>query len=164
MHLPINHRGRPLWRLLAGAAAAYLLVFGLLGVVATAGQPFFHNGGTRLLGLHTNPALAWLCVVLGAVALGGTVIGRTAAMAAHLGVGAICLLGGLAALAVLQTSLNRLNLDMATCVAAFLTGTVLLTAGLYGRTGNPREAVTEEVLRHSTRPGDKFAVEPNAGP
>ncbi|WP_186316162.1 DUF4383 domain-containing protein [Catellatospora sichuanensis] len=155
---------RPLWRLLAGSSAAYLLAFGLLSVIATAGQPFFHDGDARMLGLRTNPALAWLCVALGAVGLAGTVIGRTAAMAVHLGVGAVCLLGGLATLAVLQTSVNKLNLDMATCIASFVTGTILLAAGLYGRTGTPREAVTEEVLRHSTRPGDKFAVEPHANP
>ncbi|MEU7820297.1 DUF4383 domain-containing protein [Catellatospora sp. NPDC049133] len=163
MHLPTNHRRRPLWRALAGLSAVCLLGFGLIGVVATAGQPFFHDGDTIVLGLRTNPALAWLSVALGVVALIGTVIG-TAATAAYLGTGAICLLSGLACLTLLETSVNMLNFGVSTCVASFLVGTVLLTAGLYARTGTPRQAVTEEVLRHSTRPGDKFAVEPHANP
>ncbi|WP_203688762.1 DUF4383 domain-containing protein [Catellatospora coxensis] len=154
---------RPLWRALAGLSAVCLLVFGVIGVVATSGQPFFHDGDTSVLGLRANPALAWLSVALGVVALLGTAVGA-AAMAAHLGTGAICLLGGLTALTLLQTSVNKLNFDMSTCIASFLVGSVLLTAGLYGRTGTPRQAVTEEVLRHSTRPGDKFAVEPHANP
>jgi hypothetical protein len=162
MHLPINHRTRPLWRALAGLSAVFLLLFGLIGVIATSGQPFFDDGGTTALGLRTNPALAWLSIVLGVIAAAGTVIGGTTALLAHLGTGAACLLGGLAGLTLLQTSVNKLNFDMSTCIALFLAGTVLLTAGLYARTGSPREAVTEEVLRHSTRPGDKFAVDPHA--
>ncbi|MEV0460691.1 DUF4383 domain-containing protein [Catellatospora methionotrophica] len=162
MHLPINHRKRPLWRLLAGLSSLYLLAFGLLGVIATSGLGFFDDSDTRILGLRTNPALAWLCAALGAVALAATIIGRDAAMIVNLGVGGALILGGLAALALLSTSANKLSLDLSTCVVAFLVGSVLLTAGLYGKTGPPREAVVEEVLRHSTRPGDKFAVEPNA--
>ncbi|WP_196279379.1 DUF4383 domain-containing protein [Catellatospora vulcania] len=164
MHLPINHRKRPLWRALAGVAAVCLLVFGLLGVIATSGRPFLDDAAGPVLGLHTSPALAWLSLLLGAAALLGAIVGGNTAMVLHFGTGAVTLLGGLAALALLETPVNTLGLDVTGCVPAFVVGAILLTAGLYGRTGAPREAVAEEVLRHSTRPGDKFAVEPHAEP
>ncbi|GAA1633305.1 DUF4383 domain-containing protein [Catellatospora bangladeshensis] len=163
MHLPINHRLRPHWRLLAGLCGAYLLAFGVLGVVATAGLPLFDRADTHVLGLRANPAFAWLSLLAGGVVLLAAIVGRDLAHWVNLGAGGLFLLVGLAMLALLQTPQNVLNFEVATCVVALLIGTALLTAGLYGKTGTPRESAAEEVLRHSTRPGDKFTVRPESG-
>jgi hypothetical protein len=56
-----------------------------------------------------------------------------------------------------------LHFTVSTCVVAMLAGSVLLAAGLYSRVGSPARSAAEESLRHSTRPGDKFTVEPQSG-
>ncbi len=164
MHLPINHRLRPLWRLLSGLCGAYLLAFGAFGAVATAGLPLTDRGDTHVLGLQTNPAFAWLSLVAGGAVLLAAIAGREFAHWAGLVGGGLFLLAGLAMLTLLQTPQNVLNFEVSTCVVSLLIGTVLLTAGLYGRVGSPEESAAEEVLRHSTRPGDKFTVRPETGP
>lgn len=163
MHLPINHRFRPHWRLLAGLCGAYLLAFGVLGVVDTAGLPLFDRGDTYVLGLRTNPAFAWLSLIAGGVVLLAAFVGRDLGQWANLGAGGLFLLAGLGMLALLQTPQNLLNFAVSTCVVSLLIGTVLLTAGLYGKVGTPEQSAAEEVLRHSTRPGDKFTVRPESG-
>ncbi|MEV4417786.1 DUF4383 domain-containing protein [Catellatospora sp. NPDC049609] len=162
MHLPINHRFRQHWRLLAALCGVYLLAFGVVGAVRTAGLPLFHRGDVDALGLRTNPAFAWLSIVAGAAIVLATVVGRSANHLVNLGAGGLFLLSGLAMLTLLQTPQNILNFEVSTCVVSLLIGSVLLTAGLYGKVGTPRESVAEEVLRHSTRPGDKFTVQPHA--
>ncbi|MEV4417002.1 DUF4383 domain-containing protein [Catellatospora sp. NPDC049609] len=162
MHLPVNHRLRPQWRFLAGLCGAYLLVFGIVGAIRTAGEPFFNRGDTEALGLKTNPAFAWLSVIVGAIVLGGAIVGRNIDHFINIFGGAVFLLSGLVMLLLMQTPENKLNFEVATCVVSFIVGTIMLIAGMYGKTGTPAEAIAEEVLRHSTRPGDKFAVKPHA--
>ncbi|BCJ72258.1 hypothetical protein CS0771_18020 [Catellatospora sp. IY07-71] len=162
MHLPVNHRLRPQWRFLAGLCGAYLLVFGIVGAVRSAGEPFFSRADTDALGLKTNPAFAWLSIIVGAVVLGGAFIGRNIDHWINMIGGAVFLLAGLFMLLLMQTPANKLNFEVATTVVSFIIGTILLIAGMYGKVGTPAEAIAEEVLRHSTRPGDKFAVKPHA--
>ncbi|MBV1849191.1 DUF4383 domain-containing protein [Catellatospora tritici] len=162
MHLPINHRFRPQYRFLAGVSGAYLLTFGIVGAIRTAGEPFFSRADIHALGLKTNPAFSWLSIIVGAVVLAGAIIGRNIDHFINLWGGVVFMLSGLIMLLVLQTPENKLNFEVATCVVSFLIGTVLMIAGLYGKTGTPAESEAEEVLRHSTRPGDKFAVRPHS--
>ena len=42
----------------------------------------------------------------------------------------------MAMMTLLQTDLNLLGFTMATCIVSFVIGLVLLTAGLYGKTGS----------------------------
>jgi hypothetical protein len=151
MHLPINHRLQPTYRFLAGASAVYLLTFGVVGVIQTWGDPLFSHDDVKALGLRTNLAFALLSIVVGAIVLLGAIIGGNADHFVNVGGGAVFMLAGLIMLAVLETEANFLNFEVATCVVSFLIGTLLLTAGLYGKTGTPAEGDAEEKFRHSVR-------------
>ncbi|GHJ50373.1 hypothetical protein Cs7R123_77150 [Catellatospora sp. TT07R-123] len=158
MHLPVNHRFRPQYRFLAGLSGAYLLTFGIVGAARTAGEPFFSRADIHALGLKTNPAFSWLSIVVGAIVLAGALLGRNIDHFINLWGGVVFMLAGLIMLLVMQTAENKLNFEIATCVVSFLIGTVLMIAGLYGKTGSAAAAEAEEVLRHSSRPGDKLST------
>jgi Domain of unknown function (DUF4383) len=147
-HLPINHPLRPLWRTLAGLAALYVLVFGIVGAVRTSGTGFFGRHHTYALGLHTNLAFSILSIVVGLVVLVGVVYGHNLDHYINLAGGMVFLLAGLGMLAVLRTTANLLNFTVGTCIVSYIIGIVLLTAGLYGRVGPAYEAEEEEQFRH----------------
>jgi hypothetical protein len=153
MHLPINHRLRPTYRFLAGASGVYLLIFGVVGLIQTWGEPLFSRDDVKALGLRTNLAFALLSIVVGAVILVGAIIGKNADHFINIAGGAVFLLSGLVMLAVLQTEANILNFEVATCVVSFIIGTTLLIAGMYGKTGSVADARAEERFRHTTRGG-----------
>src|SRR5688572_7989714 len=76
VHIPINHPLQPFYRTIAGLVGAYILVFGIVGVVRTRDQPTFAQDGLPyVLGLHANRAFAILSIVAGAVVLAGALIG-----------------------------------------------------------------------------------------
>lgn len=151
MHLPINHRLQPTYRFLSGAAGVYLLIFGVVGVIRTWGDPLFSDDDVKALGLRTNLAFALLSVVVGAIVLVGALIGGNADHFVNVGAGAVFMLAGLIMLTVLQTEANILNFEVATCVVSFILGSILMTAGLYGKTGTSAEEDAEERFRHSAR-------------
>lgn len=158
MHLPINHRLRSTWRALAGACGALLIAFGAIGVVRITRD----SAGAEVFGMRTGPALAWLSIMTGAVVLAGVLIGRNVDRVVNAVAGAGLLLAGLAGLAAVGAGAAVLDFEISTCVVAFGIGALLVTASLYGKVGSPSQAVAEEVLRHGTRPGEKFAVTPHA--
>jgi hypothetical protein len=147
-HIPINHRLRPFYRLLATLAGAYVLVFGIIGVTRTAGDPLFERGDVTVLGLRSNLAFAILSIIVGIIVLGGALYGRNLDHFINLGAGVVFLGAGILMLTVLQTSANFLNYTVATCVVSFVIGLVLLTAGLYGKVGTPAEQAAHEAHRH----------------
>ena len=147
-HLPVNHPGRPFYRVLAGLIGLYILVFGVVGYLQTRDLTFFDRGETWVLGLQTNPAFSVLSVLAGIVLLGGAGYGRNADHLINLGGGGVFLLAGLVMLTVLRTDANLLNFAVANCVASFLIGLALLLAGLYGKTGSGEYAEAEDRLRH----------------
>ena len=147
-HLPVNHRLRPLYRLLAALAGAYVLVFGIIGVTRTAGDPLFDRGDVTVFGLGLNLAFAILSIAMGVVVLGGALLGNNLDHFVNLVTGTIFLAAGILMLTVLQTSANFLNFQVATCVTSFIIGLVLLTAGLYGRVGTEQEKAAHEAHRH----------------
>jgi Domain of unknown function (DUF4383) len=147
-HLPINHPLRPLYRVLAGLAALYILLFGVVGVVRTRGGGFFGRGETFALGLRTNVAFSVLSIVVGAVVLLAVVYGRNADHYVDLAGGVVFMVAGLVMLAVLRTTANVLNGTVATVIASFAIGTVLLLAGLYGRVGPAEAADGEDRFQH----------------
>jgi hypothetical protein len=148
LHLPVNHRYRPLYRFLASLAGLYVIVFGIVGAVVSRGHGAFSRGPMEALGLHTNLAFSILSIVVGAVALLGVALGRNLDFYLELFGGAAFLLVGMLMLALLETGLNILNFTVATCVVSFVIGLVLFTAGLYSRTGTTEEVETEEQYRH----------------
>src|SRR5918997_4453798 len=75
-HNPVNHPLRPIYRAIAGIVGAYLIVFGVLGIILTADEGLFGRAGDRVLGQGTNLFWSIVSIVLGAIVLVATVLGR----------------------------------------------------------------------------------------
>jgi hypothetical protein len=149
LHLPINHRLRPLYRFLAGLTGLYVLVFGIVGAVVSRGHGLFARDPIYALGLRTNLAFALLSIAVGIVVLAGVVIGRNWDHILNLAGGLAFLVAGMLMLGLLQTDLNVLNYTVSTCIVSFVIGMVLFTAGLYSRVGSTEEDEAEERRRTS---------------
>jgi hypothetical protein len=152
LHLPINHRLRPLYRFLAGLTGLYVLVFGIVGAAVSRGHPFVTRDHIYALGLRTNLAFAVLSIIVGAIVLLGVIVGRNVDHILNLVGGLVFLLAGMFMLILLQTDLNLLNYTVSTSVVSFIIGLVLFTAGLYSRVGSREETEAEE-RRRTTTPG-----------
>lgn len=150
-HLPINHRLGGLYRFLTALAGIYLLAFGIVGVSKTHGQDLFERGTTEALGLRTNLAFSILSIVVGAIVLLGSFIGRNLDHYINFGGGVVFWVAGMAGLLLMKTDANYLNFGVATCVVSFIIGTVLFLAGMYGKRGTAEDAAHEEIFRHSGR-------------
>src|SRR2546429_3488832 len=135
-HLPVNHPLRPLYRVVAGLVGAYSLVFGIAAFSRTRGTPLFaHTNLPWVLGLRANLAFALLSIVSGAVLVVCAVIGRNLDFLVNTLGGLLFMVVGMLMLGLLQTDANFLGFSMTTCVVSLLIGTIVLTAGLYTRTG-----------------------------
>ena len=136
-HLPVNHPLRPLYRALAGLVGVYSLVFGIAGFTRTRGTPLFaHTDLPWVLGLRTNLAFALLSIFSGAVLAVCAVIGRNLDFLVNTLGGLVFMAVGMLMLGLLQTDANFLGFSMTNCVVSLVLGTVVFTAGLYGRTGS----------------------------
>jgi hypothetical protein len=153
-HLPINHPLRPLYRFLAALTGLYVLLFGIVGLVQSGRHPLFARDHIVALGLRTNMAFSLLSILMGLLVVAAAIIGRNVDFRVFLFGGLVFLVSGMAMLVVMQTSLNLLNFTVATCVVSFLVGLVLVTAGLYGRSGTPEQhdAVEADRQRRATAP------------
>jgi hypothetical protein len=147
-HYPLNHHLRQTYRFFATLIGLYLLVFGVIGLGTTWGDPFFGRGSDWVLGLRTNPASAWLNTLFGvillvAIVLGGNIYHRvTMALGWALGV------FGLLVVAFIQTDANIVNASMINVIGWMVAGLILLTAGLYGKVGSPEAAEEEAAASH----------------
>jgi hypothetical protein len=153
-HIPVNHRLQPLYRALAALCGLFVLVFGIVGIVRTAGDPLFDQGDATVFGLHLNLAFAIISVIVGVVVLAGAIIGRNLDHFINMIGGIVFMAAGLLMLTLLQTDANFLNFRLSTCVVSFLIGIVMFSAGLYGRVGPPAVEAGEENFRrhHGTDP------------
>jgi len=147
-HMPVNHPMRPFYRVLAAATGAYVLVFGAVGAVRTAGLPFFDRSETYALGLRSNLAFAVVSLLVGLVIVLATFVGRNVDYMVNLWGGVLFMAVGTAMMAVLRTDLNVLNFSIITVVVSYGIGLVLFTAGLYGRSGPAEAARAQELVRH----------------
>ncbi len=148
-HIPVNHPLRPLYRTLAALVGAYVLVFGVIGLVRTWGDDLFARDSVWVLGLRTNLAFAILSVIFGAIILLANVVGGTAGHLVTLGAAVIFMVAGVAMMALMQTDGNFLNFSMSTVVVSLVFGQLLLTAGLYDKVGTPEDAEAEDAFRHN---------------
>lgn len=139
-HNPINHPARPLYRAITGLIGLYLVIFGVLGVVQSAGQDLFEQDDSLVLGQGTNLAGAALSGLLGVLILGATALGRNVDVRVNKPLGYLVMALGLGELAVLRTSANVLDFTIATCIVVMLLGLVLLTAAMYCTIGSDEEA------------------------
>lgn len=155
-HIPVNHPLQPMYRLLAGLCGLFVLLFGIVGLTRTAGDPLFSEGDTTVFGLHLNLAFAIISVVVGVVLVGGALIGRNIDHFVNLVGGGVFLVAGMVMLPTQRMGGDFLNFRVSTCVVSFIIGIVLLTAGLYGRVGDDDLQNREEHFRlhHGSDPTD----------
>jgi len=148
-HIPVNHPMRPLYRTLAGLIGLYILVFGIIGVIQTAGDPLFDRGDEWVLGLRTNLAFAILSIIYGVVLLAGAVIGGNVEHMINLGAGLVFIIVGMIMMTLMQTDANILNFSMVNSIVSFIFGLLVLTAGLYDKVGSRDDVEAEEAFRRN---------------
>ncbi|MFY1696035.1 MULTISPECIES: DUF4383 domain-containing protein [unclassified Solwaraspora] len=139
-HTPVNHPARPIYRAIGALTGLYLAIFGVVGLIVTAGDAPFAQDDTRVLGQGANFGFAAVSLLLGVLVLAGVGIGRNVDTAINkiLAYGLMAL--SLAELAVLRTDANFLNFTVSTCVVVMIVGLVLLMAAMYGKVGTEDEA------------------------
>ena len=148
-HIPINHPLQPLYRVVAALCGLYVLVVGVMLFIGARGQDFFAQEGLpRALLIQGNQAFGVLSIVVGLVLFGGAIAGGNLDHWINLVAGGVFLVAGMAMMALLQTDLNFLGYSMSTCVASFILGLLMLTAGLYGKVGTEEDVRREEAFRH----------------
>jgi hypothetical protein len=136
-HLPVNHPLRPLYRALTALVGGYTLLVGIVGVIRTQGTPLFAKTNLPwVLGVRTNLAFALLSIVSGAILLLAVLVGRNVDYLVNLVGGIAFMVVGMLMLALLQTDANVLGFTMTNVIVSFVLGSIVFTAGLYGRTGS----------------------------
>ncbi|WDZ86740.1 DUF4383 domain-containing protein [Micromonospora cathayae] len=138
-HTPVNHPARPIYRAIGGLTGLYLVVFGVLGVIASLGDEFFAQDDTKALGQGTNLAFSLLSILIGALVLAGTALGRNRDVAINQYTAYGLMVIAMFSLAFLQTDANILNFSVATVVVTMLLGLVLLMVGMYGKVGTEED-------------------------
>ncbi|MFG1848454.1 DUF4383 domain-containing protein [Micromonospora carbonacea] len=138
-HTPVNHPARPIYRAIGGLVGLYFLAFGVLGLVASAGNDILAQDDTTVLGQGTNLGFSLLSLVLGVAILTGTVIGRNLDVAINQWLAYALMVLGLAELAFLQTDANVFNFTITTDIVVLTLSMVLLMAGMYGKVGTDEE-------------------------
>ncbi|MEV7500468.1 DUF4383 domain-containing protein [Streptomyces sp. NPDC093018] len=133
-HLPVDHRLNLVYRVGAGLIGAFLVVFGILGLINHIG--FFDIGGATVAGLNTNGTLSVLSICIGALLLVGMVIGGNVASTLNMVLGILFLLNGFLFLALLDTPNNFLAFRIQNVLFSFVVGLLLMTFGMYGRVGH----------------------------
>ncbi|MDG4833424.1 DUF4383 domain-containing protein [Solwaraspora sp. WMMD1047] len=146
-HIPVNHPARPLFRAFAGLIGLYVLVFGVVGVAVTWGEPLFDRGDHQVLGLRANLAFALVSVVFGMIILVGAVHRGNLGHYLNLTVGVVFMVTALAMMTVLQTELNFLNFSMSTVIVSMLFGLTFLATGLYDKVGPVEHAESVDRVR-----------------
>ncbi|MEJ3742129.1 DUF4383 domain-containing protein [Actinomycetes bacterium KLBMP 9797] len=151
-HIPVNHPLRPLYRTLAGLIGAYILVFGVIGLIQTWGDPLFDRGDVWVLGLRTNLAFAILSIAYGLVLLGANLLGGNLEHLVNVGAGVLFMFAGMLMMTLMQTDANILNFSMSTVIVSLVFGLLVFTAGLYDKVGSSEEAEAEQAFRRAATP------------
>lgn len=133
-HLPVDHRLNRVYRIGAGLIGAFLVVFGVLGLINHIG--FFDTGGDRVTGLNTNGTLSVLSICIGLLLLVGMAIGGNFASTLNMVLGVLFLLNGFLFLGLLDTTNNFLAFKIQNVYFSFIVGLLLMTFGMYGRVGS----------------------------
>lgn len=144
-HIPVNHPARFLYRVFAGLIGLYVLIFGVVGVGVTWGEPLFNRDSDWVLGLRTNLAFSLVSLVFGAFILLGATHRGNVGHFINLTAGVVFMVTGLAMMTVLQTGLNILNFSMSTVIVSMLFGLLFLATGLYDKVGTSEHE--EELVR-----------------
>ncbi|SCG43403.1 DUF4383 domain-containing protein [Micromonospora inositola] len=146
-HTPVNHPARPIYRAIGGLVGLYFVVFGVLGIIASAGNDVLAQNDTTILGQGTNTGYSLLAVLFGLVMLAGTVIGRNLDVAVNQWLAYALMVLGLAELAFIRTDANIFNFSIATVIVTLGLSLVLLMVGMYGKVGTDEEQEAWEKAR-----------------
>lgn len=146
-HTPVNHPARPIYRAIGGLVGLYFVVFGVLGIITSAGNDVLAQNDTTALGQGTNTGYSLLAVLLGLMILAGTVIGRNLDVAINQWVAYALIVLGLAELAFIRTDANIFNFSIATVIVTLVLALVLLMVGMYGKVGSEQEKEAWEKAR-----------------
>ncbi|MGW5561102.1 DUF4383 domain-containing protein [Micromonospora sp. NPDC003944] len=139
-HTPVNHPARPIYRAIGGLTGLYLVVFGVLGIIASTGNEILAQDDTRVLGQGTNLGFSLLSVLLGVVVLVGTALGRNIDVAINQWLAYGLMVVSLAGLAFIRTDANIFNFSITTVIVVMTAALVLLMVGMYGKVGTEDEA------------------------
>ncbi|MER7443271.1 DUF4383 domain-containing protein [Micromonospora avicenniae] len=146
-HFPMNHPARPIYRVLSGLIGLYILMFGVWGVVLTAGESLFARESNWALGLRTNLAFSIASVIFGAFLIIGASRRTNLGHYMNLTAGIVFLVTSILMMSLLQTEANFLNFSMSTVIVSMIFGLVLLGTGLYDKVGPPELAEAERRSR-----------------
>ena len=146
-HNPVNHPLRPLYRVIGFLAGAYLVVFGIVGLIQTSGEPFTGANDKTVLGQGANLLLSIIMLAVGAIVVLATVIGRNVDTAAdkYLGWGLLVL--GTFGLAFSRTDANIFGQDIHTVIVTYIVGLALITTSLYSKVAPAAEAGAPRQVR-----------------
>ena len=139
MHNPVNHPLRPLYRALAALVGVYLIAFGVIGIIVTSGNGLFGQPDERVLGQGANLFWSIVSLIIGAVVLAVTVIGRNLDTEVNKVIGWALVVLGTYELAVSRTDANFLKFTVATVIVTYLVGLTLIMAGYYTKVAPPSE-------------------------
>ena len=138
-HNPVNHPARPIYRAIGGLVGLYFAVFGVLGIIVSAGNDLLAQDDTKVFGQGTNLGWSLVAVLLGLAVLAGTVLGRNLDVAINKALAYALVVIGLAELAFLQTDANLFNWSILTVIVVLVLALVLLMAAMYGKVGSDEE-------------------------
>jgi hypothetical protein len=134
-HAPVNHPLRPVYRLIAAVAAVVTVLLGFIGFAVTSSHDYFGKGDGSVLGLGMNPGHGLLMAGTGVVVLLALLVGRNVDQVLLLFFGIALMAVGTFGLLVMRTDINFLNYRMPNVIVAYIIGSLLLTAGLYVKSG-----------------------------
>jgi hypothetical protein len=141
-HIPINHPLRPLYRALSAIIGIYLIVFGVVGFIVSAG------GGDRVLGQGANLLWSIVALLLGVIVLIATVMGRNLNVKVDQFVGWGLMGIGTYELAVSRTDANFFDFTISTVIVTYIVALVLIMSSLYGKVGSEEAARAEQAAAH----------------
>jgi hypothetical protein len=147
-HTPVNHPLRPIYRAIGALVGIYLILFGIVGLIVTGGDGMFGTNSDRVLGQGANLSWSIVTLIVGAVVLLTTVLGRNLDTETDKYVGWGMLVVGSYGLAVARTDANFLNFTIATVVVTYLVGLLLILTALYSKVGSAEASRAEEAAAH----------------
>ncbi|MER7457202.1 DUF4383 domain-containing protein [Micromonospora sp. NPDC126480] len=138
-HTPVNHPARPIFRAIGGLTGLYLVAFGVVGLITSAGNEVLAQDDTTVFGQGTNLGFSLLSVLLGGAVLAGTAIGRNVDVMINQWLAYVIMALSLAGLAFIRTEVNIFNFSVATVIVLMVISLVLLMVGMYGKVGTEEE-------------------------
>jgi hypothetical protein len=146
-HTPVNHPLRPIYRIVGFIVGAYLVAYGVIGLIATSGEAFT-GPGIRVLGQGTNMLWSIVSLAVGGLVLLGTLVGKNIDVVVdqYLGWGLLVL--GSYELCVLRTDdVNFFGFTMSTVIVTYLAGLLLITVSLYSKSAPESQAGAPRQVR-----------------